>query len=78
MEPKFPPPNHERSQSIRTREKYQVNFAHTESYRRSAVPHCQTLLNKDARAREVAARERREARARTAGLARREEGGEGS
>ena len=40
-------------------------------------PSHQTLLNEDARAREVAARERREARARSEELARREEGGEG-
>ena len=70
------PSNHEHSQNIRIREKFQVNFAHTESYRRSAVPYCQGLLNEDARAREVAARERQEARARTAELARRGEGGE--
>ena len=71
------PPNHENNLNIRTREKYQVNFAHTESYRKSAVPYCQTLLNEGARAREVAARERGETRARTEGLASREEGGEG-
>ena len=70
------PSNHEHSQNTRIREKFQVNFAHTESYRRSAVPYCQGLLNEDARAREVAARERQEARARTAELARRGEGGE--
>ena len=52
------PPNQEHHLNPRTHEKYKVNFAHTESYRKSAVPHCQRLLNEDARAREVAARGR--------------------
>ena len=71
---KMYPSNHEHSQHIRTREQFKVNFSHTESHRRSAVPYCQGLLNEDARAREVAARERQEAR--TEELARRGEGGE--
>ena len=60
-------------QNIRNHESFQVNFAHTESYKKSAVPYCQRLLNEDITAREVAARER----ARTAEAARRreEEGG---
>ena len=41
-----------------------VNFAHTESYKKSAVPYCQNLLNADHREREVANREKEEARAR--------------
>ena len=43
------PENHQHGLNIRTREKYKVNFARTESYRKSAVPYCQTLLNADAR-----------------------------
>ena len=43
------PENHQHGLNIRTREKYKVNFARTESYRKSAVPYCQSLLNADAR-----------------------------
>ena len=50
------PQNHHHDQNLRTREKYTVNFAHTESYKHSAVPYCQNLLNADAR--ESAARDR--------------------
>ena len=32
--------------NVRTREKYLVNFAHTTTYQRSAIPFCQRLLNK--------------------------------
>ena len=49
---------------VRTREKYAVNFAHTESYKKCAVPYCKNLLNADHREREATAREREEARAR--------------
>ena len=67
------PRSHEHNQNIRNHEGFQVNVAHTESHRKSAVPYCQRLLNEDIEAREVAARER----ARTAEAARRreEEGG---
>ena len=57
-------PNPEHGQDIRNPERFKVNFAHTETYRRSAVPFCQRLLNQDAQAREVqrtdAARRREE------------------
>ena len=58
------PRNLDHAQNVRTREKYAVNFAHTESYKKSAVPYCQNLLNADHREREATAREREEARAR--------------
>ena len=58
------PRNPEHAQNVRTREKFLVNFAHTESYKKSAVPYCQNLLNADHREREVANREKEEARAR--------------
>jgi hypothetical protein len=47
------PQNQEHDQDIRNPERFKVNFAHTESYRKSAVPYCQRLLNQDAQAREV-------------------------
>ena len=47
------PQNQEHDQDIRNPECFKVNFAHTESYRKSAVPYCQRLLNQDAQAREV-------------------------
>ena len=50
------PPNLNNDQNVRSREKYMVNFAHTEGYRNSAVPFCQRLLNADAKDREAAAR----------------------
>ena len=58
------PQNNDHGQNVRTREKFVVNFAHTESYKKSAVPYCQTLLNADYCARKAAAREREEVRAR--------------
>ena len=62
------PPNQEHHLNIRTHEKFNVKFAHSESYNKSVVPYCQRLLNKDARAMEVAARGRhREARRREGG-----------
>ena len=64
------PRNPDHAQTVRTREKYAVNFAHTESYKKSAVPYCQNLFNADHRASEATAREREDARAR-----RRREGG---
>ena len=30
---------------LREREKFQVNFAHGEAYRKSAIPYCQRKLN---------------------------------
>ena len=38
-------PNIESLHDIRSREKFVVNFARTESYRKSAIPYCQRLLN---------------------------------
>ena len=43
------PENHQDNYKIKPHEKYKVNFSHTESYRKSAVPYYQTLLNADAR-----------------------------
>ena len=34
---------------LRNKDKFKVNFAHTESYRKSAIPYCQQLLNKHMR-----------------------------
>ena len=31
---------------VRNRERFEVNFARTESYRKSAIPYCQRILNK--------------------------------
>ena len=31
---------------VRNRESFEVNFARTESYRKSAIPYCQRILNK--------------------------------
>ena len=45
---------------IRQSEKYVVNFARTENYRRSSVPYCQRLLNKHNRMEEECRRMRRE------------------
>ena len=61
------PLSHEHDQNVRNREKFKVNFAHTETYRRSAVPYCQRLLNQDENRRS------QEARARTAEAARQRE-----
>ena len=58
------PENIDTGQNIRTREKIVVNFAHTESYNKSAVLYCQNLLNADQRTKEAEARTREEARAR--------------
>ena len=58
------PLSHEHDQNVRNREKFKVNFAHTETYRQSAVPYCQRLLNQDANRMSQEA-----ARARTAGAA---------
>ena len=41
------PLNPEHQHDVRNSEKYIVNFAHTESYKNSAVPYCQRLLNQD-------------------------------
>ena len=48
MFPTNPPIVH----NVRVTEKYHVNFAHTESYKQSAVPYCQRLLNQDTQERE--------------------------
>ena len=58
------PENTDHGQNVRTREKFVVNFARTESYKRSAVPYCQNLLNEDFRTKESEARTREEARTR--------------
>ena len=42
---RFFPLNQEKSTQIRNREKYLVNFASTNSYKNSAIPYCQRLLN---------------------------------
>ena len=42
---RFFPENENASQEIRKREKYKVNFAFTNTYKNSAVPYCQRLLN---------------------------------
>ena len=44
------PKNPEGDYNIRNPERYVVNAAHTESYRNSAVPYYQRLLNEDYRA----------------------------
>ena len=44
----FPPNTVESPQVTRNREKFHVNFAHTESYRKSAIPSLQWLLNDQA------------------------------
>jgi hypothetical protein len=41
------PVNPEYTHDLRNVEKYHVNFAHTENYKKSAVPYCQRLLNLD-------------------------------
>ena len=61
------PENQNAEQNVRTREKYAVNFAHTVSYGKSAVPYCQNLLNLDHRTREAAARTKEDARAKRKG-----------
>ena len=58
------PRNPDHDQHVRTREKFLVNFSHTENYKKSAVPYCQNLLNTDHKVREAANREKQEARAR--------------
>ena len=58
------PRNIDHGQNVRTQEKFVVNFAHTESYKKGAVPYCQNLLNADFRTKEAEARRREEARAR--------------
>ena len=42
---KFFPYNPESEHNTRFPEKFLVNFAHTESYKRSSIPLCQRLLN---------------------------------
>ena len=42
---RFFPENEYTSQDIRNREKYKVNFAYTNTYKNSAIPYCQRLLN---------------------------------
>jgi hypothetical protein len=74
------PENPESIQGVRRSERFKVNFAHTENYRKSSVPHCQRLLNKHHLMEEEMRRTRREearARAREEG-ARHWEGEEGS
>ena len=58
------PRNPDHAQNVRGREKFLVNFAHTENYKNSAVPYCQNLLNADHREREAADRVKEDARAR--------------
>ena len=54
------PLNQENHQDLRQPEKYTVNFASTENYRRSTVPFCQRLLNRAHKEEEERRRERRE------------------
>ena len=58
------PMNVYHGQKIRTQEKFAVNFAHTESYKRSAFPYWQNLLNVEHMKKEEEARRRQEARGR--------------
>ena len=39
------PKNTNNSKQVRNREIFKVNFAHTEQYRKSAIPYCQRKLN---------------------------------
>ena len=39
-------PNETNRLQVRNREAFEVNFARTESYRKSAIPHCQRILNR--------------------------------
>ena len=41
-------PENEKSTNLRQSEAYKVNFAYTETYRNSAIPYCQRLLNERA------------------------------
>ena len=41
----FPLNDVENATQIRNREKYVVNFAHTNAYKKSTIPYCQRLLN---------------------------------
>ena len=41
----FPMNEQENTQNTRNHEKFHVNFAHTEAYKRSAIPSLQRLLN---------------------------------
>ena len=54
------PENPAHVMDIRQSEKYVVNFARTENYRKSSVPYCQRLLNKHNRMEEDRRRMRRE------------------
>ena len=38
-------PSIENDMDVRERENFHVNFARTEDYKQSAIPHCQRLLN---------------------------------
>ena len=38
------PPN-ENPHSLRNKDEFKVNFAHTEHYRKTAIPYCQQMLN---------------------------------
>ena len=39
-------PYNENEHSLRNSDKFKVNFAYTENYRKSTIPYCQTMLNK--------------------------------
>ena len=39
-------PNETNGLQVRNRKAFEVNFARTESYRKSAIPHCQRILNR--------------------------------
>jgi hypothetical protein len=70
------PINPEAQIELRHTEKFQVNFAHTENYKNSAVPYCQRLLNQDAadqREKEQARRFQQQAGARGQEMARGQE-----
>ena len=38
-------PLNENSHSLRNKDEFKINFAHTETYKKSAIPYCQQLLN---------------------------------
>ena len=54
------PLNQQNHQDLRQPEKYMVNFANTENYRRSTVPFCQRLLNRAHKEEEERRKEMRE------------------
>ena len=43
---------------LREREKFQVNFAHGEAYKKSAIPYCQRKLNEFTQGRKAQSKQR--------------------